>query len=269
MEAKIFEELREIIYRESGINLSEEKKQMLMNRLNKRLRKLGLKEPRQYLDIIETDASGEELLQLIDVVSTNVTYFFRESEHFDYLKSEVFAAYKKQGRDKVRIWCAASSTGEEPYTLAMLGSESFSGVRADVKVLATDISTRVLNHAVRGLYQPKQFEKMPQDVVEKYFSAYQDEDETFWKVDPAIASMVTFKRLNLSQFPYPLKGPLDVIFCRNVMIYFDLQLRTKIIAEMTRLLAPGGYLFLGRSENLLGIHHDLKGCGASVFRKPK
>lgn len=263
MDQKTFVDFRDLIYRESGISLSDEKKQLLENRIAKRLKALSLKSEKQYLEIVESDLEGDELTQLIDVVSTNLTFFFRESSHFDhYMK--VLQSMKDGHKREIKIWCAAASTGEEPYTLAMLAREVLDGSGIDFKVLATDICTRVLKKAIRGVYEEKQFEKMPSALAQKYFSKISKEERS---VIDSVRSKVVFKRFNLAKYPYPLKGNIDIIFCRNVMIYFDIPTRGKCTNEFMKLLSPGGYFYLGQSENLLGITHTFKNIGSSIYQK--
>ncbi len=268
MNGKVFDAFREIIEREAGIHLTDQKKSLLSNRIQKRLRALKLDDPADYLKLVKSDETGEELTNLIDVVSTNVTFFYRESRHFEIL-TDILEQYKEQKRDQIKIWCAAASSGEEPVTLAITAVEVFKNNSCDVKILGTDISTRVLHKAINGIYEEKQFEKMPRAVKLKYFSSVMIDEDKKWKTAQGIRNMVVYKRLNLAQFPYPLKGHLDVIFCRNVMIYFDMPLRARIIQEFYRLLSPGGYLFLSHSENLLGIKHEFQSKGVAVFRKPE
>ena len=196
MEQEIYQRFKDLIYRESGINLGADKKELLHNRVQKRLRKLGIKDPKEYLQIVETDLNGEELVELLDVISTNLTFFFREPQHFD-LYTRLLREWYSAGQRSFRIWCAASSTGEEPYTLAFLANEAMDLRQVDFKILATDISTRVLKKAIKGTYEPKQFEKMPAHFVSKYFSEVKDGNENVLQISPNIQSLVTFKRLNL------------------------------------------------------------------------
>ncbi len=266
MEQELYLRFKDLIYRESGINLGSDKKELLNNRVQKRLRKLGIKEPGQYLKMVETDLSGEELVELLDVVSTNLTFFYREPQHFE-LYTRLLKEWYAAGKRSFRIWCAASSSGEEPYTLAFLAQESIDLKQADLKILATDISTRVLRKAIEGIYELKQFEKMPPSLFSTYFKKANDGENSHYQVIPEIKRLVSFKRLNLIESPLPLKGPIDIIFCRNVMIYFDVPTRAKIISEFERILRPGGYLMLGHSENLLGITHALRGRGVATFEK--
>lgn len=269
MDNQTFDRFRDIIYERCGIVLSSEKQALLSSRIQKRLRARGLANERAYLEIIEIDASGEELIQLIDAISTNTTYFWREFEHFE-LFANILNEWKSQNKASYRIWCAASSFGQEPYTLAMQVCEVLSARNNNVRILATDISTKALKRAQDGIYADEDIKKLPQHLRQKYFSQVAGEEDalfTQWEVNRELRSLLLFKRLNLVEYPYPLKGPLDVIFCRNVMIYFDVPTRQKIIDEMCRVLAPGGYLFLSLSESLLGIQHQLDRAGPSVFRK--
>lgn len=267
MDQQLFNQFRAIIKRESGIHLTDEKKQLLANRIQKRLRALQLDTPSKYLEIIELDASQEELAQLIDVVSTNVTYFYREEKHFPIF-SNILSTLAAQGQNSLKVWCAAASSGEEPYTLAITAAHALDLKRVSLKILATDICTPVLQHAIAGIYQEQQLEKLPDNLRKNSFVKVETGNGPAWKVAPHITQLTVFKRLNLSQFPFPLQGSIDVIFCRNVMIYFDHELRQKIINEFSRLLSPGGYLFLSLSENLLRIEHPLENCGVGVYRKP-
>jgi chemotaxis protein methyltransferase CheR len=267
MEKEVFNKLTGLIRQESGISLDNSDLNLLQNRLRKRLRVLGIENPREYLEIIETDASGEELRQFLDVVSTNVTFFNREPKHFEIFREQL-KTIAKETTGPIKVWCAASSSGEEPYTLAMNAIEELGIKEASrVQILATDISMRVLKEALVREYELEQINKLPKEMLSRYFSVIEDQGTHYWRVKDEVATMVTFKRLNLSKFPYPLKGPMHFIFCRNVMIYFDKDLRTKIVHECERLLTPGGCLYLSHSENMLGIDHDLKTVATAVYRR--
>jgi chemotaxis protein methyltransferase CheR len=263
MDQSTFEQLRKIVYRESGIVLSDQKKPLLASRIQKRLRVLGLTTPAEYLRIFEVDANGEELVHLIDAISTNTTYFYRESEHFPIFRSllrERIAA----GIPSTKVWCAAASSGEEPYTLAIEASEAIGSGQHHFKLLATDICIDVLRRAVEGRYSREALNKVPEATRKKYF---QNTGAHEFEVKSFVREKILYKRLNLIHVPYPLKGPLDIIFCRNVMIYFDVPTRAKIVAEFERLIAPNGYLFLSLSENLMGITHSFERVANSVYRK--
>lgn len=270
MDKSTFEQFRTLIRSSCGISLSDEKIPLLMNRINKRLRALNLKDPKEYLNLVISDNEGNELVQLIDVVSTNVTHFYREAEHFTILADVLKEADSKKNLHKLRIWCAACSSGEEAYTLAITAKESLNldSRHLDLKILATDISTRMLRSAAEGTYAQKQLDNMPAQIKQRYFSRVQGAQDSFL-VDPNLKKFLSFRRLNLAETPYPLTGPLDIIFCRNVMIYFDRDLRQKISTEFSRLLRPGGLLFVSRSENLLGIKHDYKNFATAVYQKPE
>lgn len=263
METKTFEAFRKIIYEESGIVLTPEKRSLLSARVQKRLKKLGIRDESEYLSIIELDVSGEELAELIDTISTNVTYFYRESEHFTQLR-QILKKFVAEGQDDIKIWCAAASSGEEPYTIAIEASESLDPRKSKFSILATDICSKVLQKAVLGAYPESIVEKIPEDLKGKYFE-WKEPD--LWVVKPQLRQKILFKKLNLISQPFPLKGPLHIIFCRNVMIYFDVQTRQKIVAEFYRLLRPGGYLILSHSENLIGISANFEKLGSSIFRK--
>lgn len=266
MDNRTFETLRDIIYKESGIVLPPEKKALLTSRLQKRLRALNIEDEKEYLKIIELDTSGMELVYLINVISTNVTYFYRESQHFQTYRS-ILKEWQKQNKPNIKVWCAASSSGEEPYTLAIEASEVFDNPHSKIKILATDVSLDVLNKAVLGKYSGTTIDKIPSEIKNKYLLEVVESGQKELLIKPDTKKLVLFKKLNLVDFPYPVKGPIDIIFCRNVMIYFDTTTRTRIVAEFTKLLAKGGYLFLSHSENLLGVEHQLTKLNGSIYQK--
>lgn len=265
MNNQTFEKFRALIHRQSGIVLPPEKKGLLESRIVKRLRALGISGEEEYFNIIELDVEGAELVNLINVISTNTTYFYREEAHFASYRQMLRELYRPG--ETLKVWCAASSSGEEPYTLAFEALQEFSTNKpTPVRILATDISTRVLERATQGIYPLSAYEKLPKVVQSKYVHRCADSDESFC-IGSEARSLLLFKKFNLVEYPYSLKGPLDIIFCRNVMIYFDNDNRQKIIGEFHRLLRVGGYLVLSHSENLLGISHQFEKVGSSVFRK--
>lgn len=266
MNVETFEKYRDLIRNTCGIYLSDEKLPLLTNRIAKRLRKLGITRADDYFELLRRDTSGNELVHLIDAISTNVTHFFREKEHFDVLR-QILSSPGVSSQNRWRIWCAASSSGEEPYTIAMICNEVF-GSRIhsmDVKILATDICTEVLEKARDGVYQQKQLLEVPKEMLNKYF-ARDSVNREMLRIDSSLKKLIIFKRLNLAKFPFPLNSQVDIIFCRNVMIYFERSLRQRITQEFSRLLRPGGHLFLSRSENLLGIEHGFVGVSTSVYQ---
>jgi len=263
---KTFKQFSELIYNEAGIHLAEHKQALVSARLGKRMRKLKINDFDKYYRYVQEDVSRAELSHLLDAVSTNVTFFFREPDHFEVLDS-VVRKWQGQGQKKFRIWCAAASTGEEPYTIALTLAEALDDLR-DVKILATDISTTVLNIARTGEYDAKKLQKISKKLAGKYFTPVggRGEDRIF-RVKDELKKMMTFSWLNLSTPPFPMRGPLDVIFCRNVMIYFDNAVRQRLLDEMHRLLKPGGYLMVGHAESLSGLLGGFRSVRPSVYIK--
>ena len=267
MKAKEFSELQDLVYRYSGIKLVDGKDAMVSARLAQRLRALGLETIEAYLDYLRANEK-DELVQLLNVISTNVTHFYREGKHFEEL-ALALDGWIASGQRRVRVWCAASSTGEEPYTLAITVLEAARrhGVELDARILATDISTRVLNQASEGRYLASKVDPIPKDQLERYFqkvSGGAGEDE--YQVRDSLRRLVTFKRLNLSKPPFPMRGPHDAIFCRNVMIYFDDAVRTPLVHEFRRLLKPGGLLAVGMSETLVDCVDKFDRVSPSCYR---
>lgn len=265
MQRKTFERFRSLIYEQSGITLSHNKEALVTSRIGKRMRTLELAEHEDYLEYVLADSTGNEIVQLLDAISTNVTSFYREPHHFEILGS-LLRTWLAEGQHRFRIWCAASSTGEEPYTLAITAREAL-GKTADVKILATDISTRVLERCSRGEYDQRHISTVPPDLLKRYFDAERSSDGTTYRVKPILRDIVTVRRLNLSTPPFGMRGPLDVVFCRNVMIYFDNDVRSRLLAEVYRLLKPNGYLMVGHSESLTGMVSNFKSDRPSVYKK--
>ena len=269
MNAQVFSGFRDLIYAQSGISLAPGKQTLLQSRVGKRMRALGLDQEQAYLRHITSDSSGEEIIHLLDAVSTNTTYFFREPEHFDQLQ-DALVRWLQAGQTRLRIWSAASSSGQEPYTIAMTALEVIRELRCsgvDLRILGTDISTRVLEAARRGIYTEQELERVTAERRARYFKMSGQGAAARFAVNDSLRELVDFRRLNLSKPPFPMKGPLDLIFCRNVMIYFDNEVRARLVADMERLLKPGGLLFIGHSESLIGLGSGLKTLGPSVYQK--
>lgn len=266
MDTTTFETFRRIVYDKSGITLGPSKEALVAARVGKRMRALGMADYRQYLDYVLEDRSGDETVQLLDAISTNVTSFFREPDHFAFL-SQTVAQWIAKGQRRLRIWCAASSTGEEPYTIAMTLLETAREPGMDMKILATDISTRVLRECAEAAYPAAKVHTVPPDLRQRYFDIRSGEEGTAYVVKPSLRNMVTFARLNLAKPPYPMRGPFDIVFCRNVMIYFDTDVRRRLLGEVERLLRPGGYLIVGHAESLTGMPMDLKVTKPSLYLK--
>jgi chemotaxis protein methyltransferase CheR len=266
IDAKSFRRLGEFIRSLAGIELKPGKEALASGRMQRRMRELGISAWSDYLDHVEKDASGVEVALLLDALSTNVTSFFREKEHFDLLRSEA-ARWASEGRRKLRLWCAASSTGEEPWCMMMSLIEGLGPAieSTDVKLLATDISTRVLQHARNATYGADALRPVPESLRRRWF---EPRDGGAMAVRAELRNRVTFNRLNLAHPPYPMKGPLDAIFVRNVMIYFDEPVRCRIIGEARRLLRPGGLLCVGFAESLGDLQGDFSTIRPAAYRMP-
>jgi chemotaxis protein methyltransferase CheR len=266
MKPSVFKELAQAVYDGSGIRIRDGKQLMVASRLVARLRALELGDEEQYLVYLRENLD-EELVQLLDVISTNVTHFFREAEHFEILRAAL-DQWLAAGQTRIRIWCAASSTGEEPYSLAITVREALAHARrkADVRILATDISTRVLRVAKEGLYEDEKVEPIPKNLRLRYFERRGDSEGVVWRARDELRDLLLFRRLNLSEPPFAMKGPLDAIFCRNVMIYFDEGVRRPLISEFRRLLRPDGLLIVGKSESLTRSNAGFERAGPSVYR---
>ena len=267
MEATVFNRFRQIVYERSGITLGPQKEALVSSRVGKRMRALGLSDYGDYLRCLDEDVSGEEYIHLIDAISTNVTSFFREPQHFEFL-SGLLQQWMAAGQRRFRLWSAASSSGEEPYSMAATALETLGRQSADIKILATDISTKVLRQCMKGVYRADKFSTVSPEVRERYFEPVMQGDELGYSVKPALRNITVFRSLNLSRPPFPMKGPLDAVFCRNVMIYFDNNVRKGLLDEIYRLLRPGGYLMVGHAESLTGMVSNFKSVRPSIYTKP-
>jgi chemotaxis protein methyltransferase CheR len=269
MDASTFKDFQAIAYQKAGIFLREGKAALVQARLGKRLRELGLESEREYLELLHADGDGDdEVVLFLDAISTNFTKFFREPDHFDTLLESVKAA-RAAGQSKFRFWSAASSSGEEPYTIAMVLDPVLRG--CDWKLLATDISTRVLARAVAGVYSSDEVEGVSPALLSSCFDRRPpgQDGEWRWEVKAKLKAHVVYRRLNLVTRPYAIKGPLDAIFCRNVMIYFDRPMRAGVVAEFERIIRPGCPLIIGHSETLNGITTRFRTERPSVYRLPR
>lgn len=267
LRAEHFTKIAALVKHVAGIDLRPGKEGLVRSRLATRLRKLGLGSFEEYLELLEADASGAELVQMLDVITTNKTSFFREPEHFRLLQQEILPRLVTRAQG-VRIWSAGCSTGEEPYTTAVVLRETLPADRfADARLLATDLSTRVLARARQGLYPEELLADVPPQLVRRHFVVTPTERaERMVRVADATRACVRFARLNLMG-RWPMRGPFDVIMCRNVMIYFDKATQARLVERFVELLAPGGYLFVGHSESLTGIRHGLQYVQPAVYRR--
>jgi chemotaxis protein methyltransferase CheR len=230
-----FELFRRLIYDSCGISLTSSKKELVKARLTKRLTKVGIDSFKDYYKYVtKTDNTGKELIHLIDSISTNKTDFFREKKHFDFLNTSLLpsliSSKTKAGIKKLRIWCAASSSGEEPYTLAMTVFNHLKPNNGwDVKILATDISTKILQKAINGIYRKELLKDIPPGTISAHFSRVLYENTNCYKAKDHLRDIITFRRFNLMTPEFPFKKPFDFIFCRNVMIYFDPETQSNLL----------------------------------------
>ena len=266
-------EIADFVHKTAGINLKDGKKELMRTRLSKRIRALQFKNFKDYFKHVMSDQTGEEIVFLLDALSTNLTSFFREPQHFQFMAKTFLPALearlKPKGSRRLRIWSAACSSGEEPYTIAMVVMEKnpYFGQGGDFKILATDISTKVLNMAKQGVYGPERVKDIPAQTLQRYFHKIDSgRGEKMYKVTDQMRNAIAFRRFNLMD-PLPFKGPLDLIFCRNVMIYFDKETIANLVDKYYKILAPGGYLFIGHSESLSGFKHPFKYVAPCIYLK--
>ncbi|MGE5609832.1 MAG: CheR family methyltransferase [Bacillota bacterium] len=266
-----FHRISDVVYRYCGINLHEGKRELVRARIAKRLRCTGFERSADYLDQVLADEQGEEFTHLIDCLSTNLTSFYRESVHFDYLRErllpELLDRKRRAGVNRIRAWSAGCSSGEEPYTLAIeLLSNTNDAQGWDVRILATDISVRVLKMAQAGMYDAARVEAVPPLLRQKYLIPARRDGQTMYQVAPAAQRLIRFARLNLME-TWPFSGPFDFIFCRNVMIYFDKPTQQTLVNRFWECLEKGGVLFTGHSESLTGIAHKFRYVQPTVYAK--
>lgn len=259
-----FDAIRTMLYRLCGIHLSSGKEQLVKSRLMKRLRTLGLYNFREYLSHLENDASGGELIYMIDALATNKTDFFREMQHFEYLRRHILPEMRG---DSMRFWSAGCSSGEEPFSLAIVLREEITDIdRKDIRILATDISTKMLKIAAEAVYSREVLDDVPKTILNKCFAVVPGSSPLLYRVNDAVRYLVRFARLNLMD-SWPMHGPFDMIFCRNVMIYFDDETRRMLIHRFYNVLRPGGYLFVGHSESLAALTHEFHYVQPAIYRK--
>lgn len=240
-----FDRIRKLIYKHAGISLSTGKQNMVYSRLARRLRANGFNNFHEYLNFLER-GSPEEWEAFTNALTTNLTAFFREQHHFPILEKHV---EQRKNQNKIQLWCSASSTGEEPYSMAMAMVQAFKTFTPPVHILATDLDTNVLAKAQMGIYPLDKLERMPKEKLKQFFLKGKDHHAGSARVRPELRNLITFRQLNLLDENWPIRGPFDAIFCRNVMIYFDKQTQYKILKKFVPLLAPDGLLFAGHSES--------------------
>jgi chemotaxis protein methyltransferase CheR len=259
--ARDFERVRGLIYRRAGIALAASKQEMVYSRLARRLRATGMHSFEIYLDSLESSSDNDEWEAFTNALTTNLTSFFREAHHFPILADHV----RNKKKEPITVWCAASSTGEEPYSIAMTLCETLGTMTPAAHVIATDIDTNVLNTASNGIYTLDRIEKMEIERAKRFFLKGKGPQEGLVRVRPELQHMVTFKQLNLLANEWPISGPFDAIFCRNVMIYFDKPTQSRILARFAPLMKPDALLFAGHSENFLYVADAFKLRGKTVY----
>jgi chemotaxis protein methyltransferase CheR len=262
-----FAALRALVKRHTGIHLTEQKRELVYGRLSRRLRALGLESFRAYRELLERN-EGDELVQFCNDITTNLTSFFREAHHFDYLREHLLQPLARDpgAARRLRFWSAGCSSGEEPYSLAMTVQESIPDPwRWDIRILATDLDTEVLGKGQRGVYEEERVRGLGAARLERFFSRAPGKPASY-AVNAALRDMISFRELNLMKM-LPMKGPLNAIFCRNVVIYFDKDTQRELFARFAQLQRPGDILFLGHSESLFRVCDAYTLVGKTIYRR--
>jgi len=270
-----FEFIKNLVYKQAGIFLAPHKKIMVQSRLNARLRTLGIQSFEDYVAKLKMDQNfaTQEMQELINRITTNKTDFFRENHHFEFLKNDYFPQLEKEAQEtgaskNLRIWCSASSTGEEPYSIAITVYDYFQNKPGwNCKIYASDIDTQVLTTAKKGVYRDDRLEPVSETLKKKHFNQFTEKDHVFYEVKPHLKALVDFRQINLLHFPFPITDKLDLIFCRNVVIYFDKPTQKTLFQNFEVSLKPKGYLILGHSETMFGISDQFKFLGHTIYQK--
>ncbi|MDP1784456.1 MAG: protein-glutamate O-methyltransferase CheR [Sulfuricurvum sp.] len=263
-----FELFRRYIYTKVGISLSAQKTTLVKGRLNKRLHQLGLRSFRDYYDHLVSDVSGDELALFVSAISTNVTSFFRESSQWVWLEKYLPSLIEAKRDKKIRIWSAGCSSGEEPYTILMFLQHHLNDFDSwDIKILATDISSKVLSKAIVGSYESKHVESLPREIALRSFEKVRNDTGISYQIVPHLRSKVMFRLYNLVTDPFFFKNKFDMVFCRNVMIYFDDETRHDLIERFGKVLPKGSPLFLGSSESVTTHRETFKLLGSSIYQR--
>jgi chemotaxis protein methyltransferase CheR len=264
LEKAQFEKISQLVHRLAGINLRPGKQELVNARLARRLRALGLNSFDAYLEYLSRDTPEGELVAMIEAMTTNKTGFFREPQHFDYLCRKIAPELKSC---KVRVWSAGCSSGEEPYSAVILLYEAIKDLALrDLGILATDLSSAMLARARKGIYDKNRLQEVPPLLLSKYFACIETHPAPRYQVIEPLRRPMRFARLNLME-EWPMRGPFDLIFCRNVMIYFDKPTQERLVNRFWNLLKPGGHLFVGHSESLAGASHRFRYVQPAIYVK--
>ncbi len=268
---KHFDFIAGLLYKLAGISLAPHKIEMMYSRLARRLRELNLKDFDAYCALVESEKGEAEIRFLVNALTTNLTSFFREHHHFDHLAKTVLAAVKmsqvQSGQPRLRIWSAGCSSGPEPYTIAMVLCANIPDIRRwDARILATDIDTHMVDTARRGVYAAESAKTIPTELRDRFTKPIRTGSEPEITMADELRRLITFKPLNLLE-PWPMSGPFDAIFCRNVLIYFDRPGRTTVIEKFSTLLPPESFLYLGHSESLYGVSSGFAQVGSTIYRR--
>lgn len=258
-----FRFLSELAYTRTGIVLADHKKDMVYGRLTRRLRALNLKSFTEYCEFLQSPQGNDEMGNLVNALTTNLTSFFRENHHFEHLYNEVLLPLSKSGQQRVRLWSSAASAGMEPYSMAMVLRRAIANIdQWDAKILATDIDSNMIATGAKGDYAASDVEKAPKEY--QHFCRNVNGDRV--QMGPELQRLIAFKQLNLLEH-WPMKGPFQAVFCRNVVIYFDKPTKQKLFDRMADLVAPDGWLYIGHSENLHGVTDRFELVGRTIYRK--
>jgi len=260
-----FRRVCELIYQRAGIALAPAKRDMVYGRLSRRLRVLGLRSFRDYLDQLEGGTMEEEWQSFTNALTTNLTAFFREPHHFERLREELLR--REHATPTIKLWSCAASTGEEPYSMAITACEAFGTLQPPVRIVATDVDTQVLDTAARGVYPLERIASLEPALKRKYFQRGSGPNEGKCRVVPALRQMIEFRPLNLLSSRYEVGGPFSALFCRNVMIYFDKPTQRGILSKLVTQLEPDGLLYTGHSENYLHAADLIQPCGRTLYRR--
>ena len=258
-----FRRIRSLIYKRAGITLADTKEEMVYSRIARRLRATGHRDFTAYLDLLENGKMEYEWEAFTNALTTNLTSFFREDQHFPILAEH---ARQRKGQGTYTVWCSASSTGEEPYSIAIALCEAFNSLTPPVQIIASDIDTNVLKTASNGVYSSEKVEKLSRERLRKFFLNGKGKHAGLVRVRRELQELITYRQVNLLEDNWPIRGPLDVIFCRNVMIYFDKPTQGKILERFAPLLKSDGLLFAGHSENFNYVSNDFRLMGKTVYQ---